>query len=101
MSDRDRVKIVGIDERLLIGIFNWHRNPPHYLALPVTSEIPADAEVLRVYTNYERRTIDAVIHSESFPRLATGSQIPRIEDCITEFRTIEFDSLVTADNQKT
>ena len=101
MSDRDRVKIVGIDERLLIGIFNWHRNPPLYLALPVTSEIPADAEVLRVYANHERRTIDAVIYSESFPRLATGAQIPRIEDCITEFRTIEFRSFMAADNQKT
>jgi hypothetical protein len=101
MSDMGRVKIVGMDERLLIDIFNWHRNPPHFLALPVTSEIPADAKVLRVYTNHERRTIDAVIHSESFPRLAIGSQVPRIEDCITEFRTIGFDSLVTADNQKT
>ena len=86
----NRVKIVGIDEHLLIDVFNWWRNPPGWLRLPVTDELPGDCEVLRVWTNYERRCIDLLIYSESFP-VCPDMDIPeRVSDDVAEVRAVPF-----------
>ena len=44
-----RVKILRMDANLLIDVLTWWRDPPHFLALPITEELPEDCEVLHIW----------------------------------------------------
>jgi hypothetical protein len=90
VSHKNRVKIISIDERFLIDVLNWWRNPPHYLALPITEEMPEDCEVLRVWVNHERRCIEALIYSRSFPECGVEMIPQRIPGTLTEMRRVPF-----------
>jgi len=86
----NRVKIVGIDEQLLIDVFNWWRNPPSWLGLPITDELPENCEVLRVYVNYEMRCIDLLVYHPSFPACEPGNIPERVPDCLRQMRSVPF-----------
>lgn len=46
----------------------------------VEHKLPQDAEVLRVSYNALTNNFDVVIHSEEYPELPEGSEIPKLED---------------------
>ena len=86
----NRVKTLSIDERFLIDVFNWWRNPPAWIGIPVTDELPEDCEILRVWANHERRCIEALVYSSHFP-ICDDEAIPeRIPGTLREVRAIPF-----------
>jgi hypothetical protein len=87
-----RLKILGISKRLLIDIFNWWRDPPNWLALPITDELPADCVVVSVSVSWERQCIEAVVASREFPPCEDGAMMPRVPELLTEFRIVPFKS---------
>lgn len=85
-----RVKIVSIDPQFIVDVFNWWRNPPHWLALPVNDALPKDCVVVSVSVSWERRCIEAMVASKEFPPCADGDLPERIPGMMTEFRSISF-----------
>jgi hypothetical protein len=83
-----RVKIIQLDENMLVDIFNWHRDPPDFLALPITDELPADCEVLRVWINHSARCLEAIVASEEFGEVADGCIPPIVNQPLLEYRTL-------------
>lgn len=92
-AEERRVKILSLNERMLISVFNWWRDPPHFLALPVTDALPEDCVVIRVAVAWERRCIEALVASAHFPVCPDGEFPERIPGMITEFRAVPFSSL--------
>jgi hypothetical protein len=95
--DERRVKIISIRQEFLIDVLNWWRNPPHWLALPVTDELPPDCVVIAVNVSFERRCIEALIASNEFPICEPGCIPERIPGAVTEFRHVEFQTSVLAE----
>jgi len=84
------VKIISIDQRFIIDVLNWWRNPPHWMALPVTDELPDDCVVVSVSVSWDRRCIEAMVASKEFPPCAEGGVPERIPGTMTEFRSVPF-----------
>ena len=89
MKER-RYKIVRMDQELLVNIFNWHLDVPHFIALPISEHLPEGARVVAINYNPSYRAFDLMVEHESFPVVAPGQLIPAIPDVITEYRTVEF-----------
>jgi hypothetical protein len=87
--DERRFKIVSIDQQMMLDVFNWWRKPPHWLALPVTDELPEDCYVVSVHTCWDRRTLEALVCSEQFEPVPECAVPPRIPGMVTEFRQVE------------
>jgi hypothetical protein len=87
-SDR-RFKIISFDQQFLVDLFNWWRNPPHLLALPITDELPEDCEVVSVSVSWERGCVEAIVHSKEFRPQIPGEQIERILGWFSELRTVK------------
>lgn len=90
--EEHRVKIISLDSRFLIDLLNWWRKPPHWLALPITDELPEDCVVVNVNVSWERRCIEAMVASASFPVCPEGSLPERIPGVMTEMRNVPFES---------
>lgn len=90
-----RLKIVSIHRRFLIDVLNWWRNPPHYVALPITDELPEDCVVVSVEASWERDCIEAMVTSKEFPPCPEGEVLDRIPGMTTEFRVVSFQSADT------
>ena len=84
-----RVKIVSIDEQLLVDVLNLCRQRRPFISLPITDELPEDTTVRRAFVNYERRTIDLVVESESFDEVPDASMPPRVSQMVKAFRVLE------------
>lgn len=89
-----RMKIVSIDARFVVDLLNWWREPPYWLALPITDELPEDCEVVSVATNWERNCIEAIVASASFPPSVQGAMLDRIPGLFTEMRRVSAIQLV-------
>ncbi|KFO67847.1 hypothetical protein ER57_07910 [Smithella sp. SCADC] len=87
-SDR-RFKIISFDQQFLVDLFNWWRNPPHLLALPITDELPADCEVVSVSVSWERGCVEAIVHSKEFRPGIPGEEIERLAGWFTDLRTVK------------
>lgn len=87
-----RFKLLSLSSRLLIDVLNWWRDPPHFLALPITDALPEDCEVVSVSADFERSCLTAIIYSESFEPVPDGDAPPKISGLLTEFRTIAIQS---------
>jgi hypothetical protein len=85
-----RLKIISIDQRFLVDVLNWWRNPPHWMALPITDELPEDCVVVSVSLSWERRCLDAMVASREFPVCPEGGLPERIPGMMTEFRSVPF-----------
>lgn len=85
-----RFKILRIDSRLLVEIFNWWIDPPHWLSLPITDQLPADCQVVSINSNWPRHCIEAIIASDQFEPCPDGDMPPEVPDMLTEFRYVEF-----------
>lgn len=88
-----RVKIVSIDQRFIVDVLNWWRNPPHWIALPVTDELPEDSVVVSVSVSWGRRCIEAMVASKEFPPCPEGEIPERIPGMMTDFRSVPFKSV--------
>mgnify|MGYP005610140499 CR=1 FL=1 len=66
MMKTRRLKILRIDERVIIDVFNWRLRPMGYLNIPVCEAVPADAVVERIQTHFLSATIEALISHPSF-----------------------------------
>jgi hypothetical protein len=89
MNRSSRVKIVSMDEQLLVDVLNLCRDRRPFISLPITDELPEDATVRRAFVNYERRTIDLIIESESFDEVPDGAMPPRVSQMVETFRVVE------------
>jgi hypothetical protein len=89
----NRVKIISLDAKLMADILNWWRHPPYWISLPITEQIPEDVVVVSVHASYERRCIEAIIASDSFPPCPCGAMPERIPGMVTEFRGVPFNKL--------
>ena len=78
MDEPNRVKIVSIDNQILIDLLNWGRNPKSVLTLPVCDELPSDCRVLWVHPSFERRCLEAMVWSSEFPEVPLGQEAERI-----------------------
>lgn len=94
----NRVKILSIDQHLMVDILNWWIKPAGVLKLPITESIPEDATVISVNANWSRRTIEALIKHPSFDVVPNGEMPPMIPDYVTEFKIIHFKDLMSPDN---
>lgn len=73
-----REKIISIDQRELIRVFNILRDKPNRMKLVNIEGLPDDAEVVRVYPNHARMmAIDVVVASEEFEPVDFGAELPR------------------------
>ena len=88
--DKMRVKVVSIEQDLIIDLLNWWRDPPHWFALPITDELPEDCEVVSISVSWDRRCIEALVWSKSFPPCEHGSMPERIPGLMADFRQVEF-----------
>ena len=71
---RKRVKVVQLDEQLIVDIVNWCNRPEGCsLSLPITDELPKGTEILRVTPNFMMRSIDAIVYHPSFPVCPEGA----------------------------
>ena len=87
----NRVKLIRMSARLMVDIFNWHRNPPtHFLSLPESDEIPAGAEVMSVHTNWDRRCIEALVYHPSFGVAPDGDMPPLANGFVRELTLVPF-----------
>ena len=89
--DERRLKIISIDKKLFIDFLNWWRNPPGYIALPITEELPSDCVVVSVSASWEKSCIEALVASSSFPPLQAGEAPERVPGVLTEFRLVNFE----------
>lgn len=89
--DRKRVKIVRLDERLIVDVLNWCRDPKGYLMLPDVEGLPEDAVVVSCRDNWERRTLEVLVYHPSFEEVPEGDIPPVIEDVVKKFRIMKFD----------
>ena len=87
--DENRIKILSIDQHFLIDVLNWWRDPPSWMALPITDELPADCYVVHVSVSWERRCVEAMVCSKEFPMLPEGQIPERIPGHISKFRKVE------------
>lgn len=94
MKER-RYKLISIDAQLIVKILNWWREPPSFLRLPVTDEIPEGAVVVTVNTNWLCRTIEAIVEHESFDPVPGYCEPPRVPGLITAFETVEFEKYIS------
>lgn len=84
-----RFKILLLRTQLLVDFFNWWRDPPQWMALPVRDELPEDCTVVAVNYSLHRNCLEAIVQSESFPPVPDGEMIPVIEGgCCQEFRYV-------------
>lgn len=83
-----RVKIIRLDDRLLVDILNWCRNPEYALALPITEELPDTVDVLSVRADWETNTIEAMVMHSTFPLVPTGERPPRVQGAVLELRRV-------------
>ena len=84
-----RIKILQVDPQLILEIINWCRNPPDWLVLPITEEIPEDAVVVSVSNNWANRTMEFQIHHPSFDFVPAGQVPPTIPNACHEWRRID------------
>lgn len=89
--EEHRVKVISLDSRFLIDVLNWWRNPPHWMAL--IDELPDDCVVVNVNVSWERRCIEAMVASASFPICPEGALPERIPGILTEMRNVPFESV--------
>ena len=61
-----RVRIVRVDERLIVSLLNWMKDPCGCLALPAMDDVPVDCEVVRVMPEPLYRAIDVLVYHPSF-----------------------------------
>jgi len=90
--DERRLKIISINQRFLVDVLNWWRDPPHHMALPITDELPEDCVVVSVSVSWERRCIEAMVTSKCFPPCVDGELPERIPGMLTDFRIVPFSS---------
>ena len=88
--DERRLKILSIDQRFLVDVLNWWRDPPHWMALPIMDELPEDCKVVSVSVSWERRCIEAIVASKEFERCEDGAMPERIPGMLSEFRSVPF-----------
>lgn len=98
MIKENRVKMLNIDQHLMVDILNWWIRPTGVLKLPITESIPEDAIVISVNANWSHRTIEALIKHPSFDVVPPGEMPPMIPDCVTEFKIIHFKDLIPINN---
>ena len=92
--EENRVKIVSLDPNMIVDLLNWWRNPPDCIALPITDELPEDCAVLSVNASWQRRCIEVLVASESFPIVETGGLPPEIPGVMSEWRYVPFSEVV-------
>ena len=68
-------KILRFDESLMIFLVNACRSENTTWSLPEFPSIPKDARVVAVYPNYEYRTLDFIVESETFMPINDGCAI--------------------------
>ena len=88
-SQERRFKIVSINQQFMVDVLNWWRNPPHWMALPITDALPEDCEVVSMSVSFERQCLEAIVASKNFPPCLEGSVIERIPGFV-EFREVQF-----------
>ncbi len=87
-TKQNRVKRIQLDEHLLIDIFNWHRDPCHFVALPVSKQLPSDCEIVRVYHNYADRCFEAIVASREFEPVEPYTVPPMVDPPFIEWKTL-------------
>ena len=90
-----RVKIVTLDQQLMIDTLNWWRTPRQAIALPIAPDIPEDAVVLHVSANWERRCLEALIASPQFDRVPDGELPQRLSGVVKQFRIVQMTDITT------
>lgn len=74
----DRVRIVYLDERIILDVLNWISEPGNCcLMLPTGCGLPDGTRTLRVWVDYERRAIGALVWHESFDECPPGA-MPKV-----------------------
>lgn len=86
----NKIKVVSIDAKMMAEVFNWWLNPPTFICLPVTEELPEGTIVVSVHTDWSRRTLDAIVFHPTFDEVPVGVQPPMVASLVTEFRTFRF-----------
>jgi hypothetical protein len=70
VSSSDRLVFIEIDPGILVEMMSGHDN------LAVTSDMPGDAEIVRVIWDDTMRRVRVLVHSETFAEVVPGAIIP-------------------------
>jgi hypothetical protein len=73
-----RVRIVRIDEKLIVSLLNWMKDPCGCLALPAMDDVPHDCEVVRVVSEPLYQSIDVLVYHPSFSEVEPYCVPPKI-----------------------
>lgn len=92
-DDGRRVRILSISPKMMVDLMNWWIQPPDFLALPVTEEIPEGVRVVSVNSNWHTNCVELMIAHESFDVVPCGEQPPRVTSRVTEWRHVPFSEL--------
>ena len=87
--EENRIKLLSINQHFLIDVLNWWRDPPAWMALPITDQLPADCYVVNVSVSWERRCVEAMVCSREFPVVPEGCALERIPGHVSKFRKVE------------
>lgn len=85
----NRVKRIQLDEHFLIDVFNWHRNPPYFVCLPVSEQLPADCEIVRVYYNHSARCLEAIVASMEYEPVELYTVPPFVDPPFIEWKVMQ------------
>lgn len=88
--EEHRFKVISLDEHFLLDVLNWCRNPRHFFTLPITEELPEDCTVVSLQVSWERRCIEAMVCSMSFPPVEGGVHLERIPGPNVQYRLVPF-----------
>lgn len=84
--NESRFKILKLDYRYILEVFNWWKNPPYCFQLPAT-DLPSDCTVVEVSIDHSTRTFDLCLCSSEFPVVEAGFAIPAIYPDYATFQT--------------
>jgi hypothetical protein len=70
----DRLKIVYLDVRAVVGLFNWHQH--EMVSLPIIKGLPEGYWVRDVMYDFSRHAFALKVGHESFDPIEPGTMIP-------------------------
>ncbi len=83
----DRVRIFWLDERAILLLFTWQDY--ECFRLPFLRGLPADAKIVRVFSEPARRAVAIMVRSEQFPPVRYGACPEALREIEIGFRRLE------------
>lgn len=94
-AQEGRLKILRLDEQLLLQVFEFWRNPfDFFLRIPDAQKLPNDAHVITCHHNYSTRSLDVVIASKEFDTTPWACQLEVIGNYVQRLETVTIKELL-------